>query len=149
MRIRIFILLVFFVPVNFLNANSTRRISIESRDLEMILDIVNITSHGQGIKLTSLIDKQTKTSLTSKESSPIFTLEIRNLATKKIIFINADEGWEKAYCQTIDILIYYPYWSATQSIDNGIWYIDFRTGVTDYNTMSNYGYSFRCVRDVK
>jgi len=47
-----------------------------------------------------------------------------------------------------DILIDYPYWSATQSIDNGIWYIDFRTGVTDYNTISNYGYNSRCVRDV-
>jgi hypothetical protein len=52
------------------------------------------------------------------------------------------------YFTAKDILIDYPYWSATQSSDNGIWYIDFRTGVVDYNTISNYGYNSRCVRDV-
>jgi len=102
MKVKISLLLVFTLLVCVSNANYNKGISVESRDLKMLINVVNIPSNGMGIKLSSLVDKQTQTSLSAKESAPIFALEVRAMATKKIKFIYSNEGWEIVFFEKID-----------------------------------------------
>jgi hypothetical protein len=102
MKSKMSLLLIIAMFVCTSNANSNKGISFESRDLKMLIDIVNIPSNGMGIKLSSLVDKQTQTSLSTRETAPIFTLEVKNVSTKKIKFIYANEGWEKVIIEKIN-----------------------------------------------
>ncbi len=102
MTTKISMLLGFVMLADGLKAIPDTEISIESRDLKMHLYVVNTSLPGMGIKLSSLVDKQTQIALSVIEAAPLFALEVRNISTKKIKFIYANEGWEKVFIEKID-----------------------------------------------
>jgi len=69
-------------------------IGIEAYGLGTILEITDDKEKGKGLRLLSLVDAQTKTVLSARESVPLFTAELLDKETGKTVSINSDEGWE-------------------------------------------------------
>jgi len=69
-------------------------INVELGDLGMILEMTNDKEKGQGLRLLSLVDVQTKTVLSARESVPLFTAELLDKTTGKTVSISSDNGWQ-------------------------------------------------------
>ncbi|MCL2348384.1 MAG: DUF6259 domain-containing protein [Planctomycetaceae bacterium] len=67
----------------------------ESGGLGMILEITDNQERGMGLRLLSLVDKQTNTVLSARESVPFFTTEVLDTETGKKFTLTSDEGWGK------------------------------------------------------
>ena len=69
-------------------------IDVETDDLGMILEITDNKEKGKGMRLLSLVDIKTKTVLSARESAPLFTAEVLDKTTGKIVSIDSDAGWK-------------------------------------------------------
>ena len=69
-------------------------IDIERGGLGMILEKADDKEKSKGIRLLSLVDKYSNVILSARESVPLFSAELLDKTTEKIVTINSDEGWK-------------------------------------------------------
>jgi len=68
-------------------------IVIERNDLGMILETTDDATKGKGLRLLSLVDKESNVILSARESVPLFTVEMIDKVTGQTVTIHAADGW--------------------------------------------------------